>query len=219
VIRFNKKIETDNELVSGKRSSYAKVSLSYPVFQKISSIIIITIFIIGLLSISSVGVCRDFGKEEKKYYDIAKKLISKKDYVGAETILSIALKKHHSSVNLLVLRGRVRADFLSNYIEAIKDYSEAFKLAPKELPKEHWRRGLCYYNIGMYKMAVMDYTSSIKMAPDNAKVYIRRAKAYAKMGLIIEAQNDLIKARKVDTRWANEAELLLKRLRTGQDLP
>ncbi len=59
-------------------------------------------------------------------------------------------------------------------------------------------RGVAYKNTGNLEMAVVDYSSALKLAPDDALIFSNRANAYREMGRVEDALNDINKARSLN---------------------
>jgi len=55
-------------------------------------------------------------------------------------------------------------------------------------------RGVAYKNSGNMEMAIIDYTSALEMAPDDALLYSNRANAYRELGKTAEALQDINRA-------------------------
>jgi tetratricopeptide (TPR) repeat protein len=55
-------------------------------------------------------------------------------------------------------------------------------------------RGVAYKNTGNLEMAVIDYSSALEIAPDDALLYSNRANAYRELGRTAEGLQDINKA-------------------------
>ena len=83
--------------------------------------------------------------------------------------------------------GSYYFNYARDYERAIAQFSAAIKIAPNAL--RHRNRGLAYYSLGDYNNALNDFNESIRLDPNNAIVYLRRANVYRAQG-----KNDLADA-------------------------
>jgi tetratricopeptide (TPR) repeat protein len=85
---------------------------------------------------------------------------------------------------------------MQKYNLAIKDYSKAIELHPKDADA-HYFRGLAYSNLERHKEAIVDYTQVINLTidlSDIGHVYDNRAISYFELGELELALADLQKA-------------------------
>lgn len=68
---------------------------------------------------------------------------------------------------------------LKNYQAAIKDYTQAIQIAPKNV-NAYIKRGHAQYYIKKYQIAIDDYTTAIRLSPDSADTYENRGFVYEK---------------------------------------
>lgn len=66
-----------------------------------------------------------------------------------------------------------------NYQAAIKDYTQAIEIAPKNV-NGYIQRGYAQYYIQKYQAAIDDYTTAIRLSPDLADAYENRGFVYDK---------------------------------------
>ncbi|MEH2196727.1 toll/interleukin-1 receptor domain-containing protein [Nostoc sp.] len=76
--------------------------------------------------------------------------------------------------NNLLTQGQDKLD-RRDYKGAIKDYTQAIQLAPKNADA-YIKRGDARYWLKDYQGAIKDYTQAIQLAPKNADAYIKRGK-------------------------------------------
>lgn len=80
-----------------------------------------------------------------------------------------------------------------NYEAAIKDYTFLINHERKR-PRVDFMRGRVHYLLGNYDRAIQDFTSGIKMTPNNASLlYLARGRAYQAKGMDKEALQDFNK--------------------------
>jgi tetratricopeptide (TPR) repeat protein len=152
-----------------------------------------------------------------QYYDYAFKLQQKGLYIQADAVLTAGINKFPQARKLFYARGNLRNEYLRQYIFAAKDYTAVINLDLKNSPKALWRRGDCFYALGKYQHSIVDYTQSLKLIPSYDKVYIKRAKAYAKLGMIDKAKSDLKSAIKYGPEWEPQARALLEKILSGNN--
>lgn len=140
----------------------------------------------------------------ENYSDYARKLLAANQPRAAELKLSEGLFHYPRSIDLLILRGGVRLDYLKNYDGALQDYNKVLSINQKSHPKVYYRRGDIFFIKGMYALSVKEYTKCLNLMPNYPKVYIKRAKAYVKIGQREKAKGDLIKAVKLDQKCRGE---------------
>lgn len=138
------------------------------------------------------------------YAELARKLLAANQPLAAELKLGEGLTYYPRAIDLYVLRGGIRVDYLNNDYGALMDYNMALSINSKSQPKVYYRKGDIFFNKGMYANAVKEYSKCLNLMPNYPKVYIKRAKAYVKLGQKEKAKVDLIKAAKIDPRYRNE---------------
>lgn len=88
----------------------------------------------------------------------------------------------------------------NNYIQAIKEYTEAIQYAQKngedfELVYAYYQnRASCYLKRNEFSKAIPDFTYALKLKPENGATYTNRGIAYYKTGKKAEACRDWKKA-------------------------
>lgn len=164
------------------------------------------IFLIPMASFSKES------SEIEKYYSMGRKLMKKKNFPYANAVLSKGIKKHPYSLKLLYLRARLKHNYMEDYAGAAMDYSRVIKIDPDYNTKAFWRRGYCLYMLGRYELALKDYNYCLKVRPDYDKVFMLRAKAYAKLGLINRSRQDLEYLIKNHEKYADKAKQLYFRI-------
>lgn len=128
-----------------------------------------------------------------KYFEIGLKLYRQKRSKEADNVFSIAINKYPNVAKLHFWRAKLRQNYLGKYRDAIRDYSIVIKLTPNGgfTPKSYYMRGLCRYKFELYALAIKDYNNCFRLNPNYYRAYFDRAKAYAKLGMIKKARNDL----------------------------
>jgi tetratricopeptide (TPR) repeat protein len=154
-------------------------------------------------------------KEIEKCYNLSLSLQKKGLYTQAEDLLSKGISKFPKARKLYVARGHLRSLSLNKIIEAIEDYSIAIKLDYGKSAKVIYRRGRCFYALGLYKNSISDLTLSLKLLPGYSKAFMERAKAYAKLGELAKAKSDLQSAVKYGPKFENAARELWEKFLTG----
>ncbi len=81
----------------------------------------------------------------ENYTDYARKLLAANQPQAAELKISEGLIHHPRSIDLYILRGGVRVDYLKNYDGALQDYNKALSINPKSHPKVYYRRGDIFF--------------------------------------------------------------------------
>ena len=151
-----------------------------------------------------------------KYFVQAMKLQKQKKYKEADRVFSIGISKYSRAIKLYYFRAKLRQHYMGNFRDAISDYNIVIKLNPKYNPKAYWRRGACLCKFEQYEWAIRDFTSCLQLIPKYGRVYLLRAKAYAKLGMIEKARNDLKSATKYDPKYAKGAKDLWKKILEGR---
>lgn len=76
-----------------------------------------------------------------------------------------------------------------DYNGAIRDYTEAIRLAPEYI-RAYFNRGSAYRHVGEYERAIADYTDAIRLDPEHARAYNNRCWTYALLRRAQEALAD-----------------------------
>jgi tetratricopeptide (TPR) repeat protein len=155
-------------------------------------------------------------KAYDKYYAQAMKLQKQKRYKEADKVFSIGISKYPRAVKLYYFRAKLRQHYMGNCRDAIQDYSIVIKLNPRYNPKAYWRRGAGLCEFGQYEQAIRDYTNCLRLIPNYDRVHFLRAKAYAKLGMIEKARNDLKATVKCDPKYTKAARDLWKKILEGR---
>lgn len=155
-------------------------------------------------------------RDYDKYWDIAMKLQKQKRYKEADMVFSVAISKHPNVAKLYLMRGKFRQKSMRNHRDAISDYNIVIKIAPKSYPEAYWYRGACLYHFGLYEQAIRDYSNALRLNPRWGKLYLLRAKAYAKLGMIENARKDLKLAVKHSPVYTQRARDLMKKFLAGR---
>lgn len=100
------------------------------------------------------------------------------------------------------------------YELAVKDYSKAIELNPKDAPA-YLNRGRAYSNKKSFDLAALDYDKTIELNPKESTAYLNRGDLHEKRGNAPQAMSDYQKAVELDA--GNEsAKNNLKRLQDEQ---
>ena len=133
------------------------------------------------------------------------------EYKTAEDVV-ITLLKEISDKKYEVLLYRIRNVELikkkgndlyeqKNYQEAIKEYTKALELDPTNKKYNSIiliNRALCFQKIEKYNYTINDATQSIKINPNYARAYVKRANVFLKIKNFKAAMEDFEKAKKID---------------------
>lgn len=153
----------------------------------------------------------DEAKNYKKYYDQTMEFQREK----TDASLSAAIKKNPKNAGLYYQRALSR-EYGRKFQNAIRDYTMVIKLDLRSYPKARWHRGLCFYHLKLYHLAIRDYSCSLAVSPKCAKILSYRATAYLKIGMIGKAKKDLVTIIKYDPKYAPAARSTLKQLLMGR---
>lgn len=72
---------------------------------------------------------------------------------------------------------------------SIHHYSQAIALNPGQF-LDHWNRGYCHELLNQTRLAIIDYTHSIRLKPSHAKAYLYRSRALTQIGKLQLAHED-----------------------------
>ncbi|MEH2285271.1 MAG: tetratricopeptide repeat protein [Nostoc sp.] len=95
--------------------------------------------------------------------------------IGIAVLLGFANSSPEMQVNNLLSQGQDKLD-RRDYQGASQDYTEAIKIAPKNI-KAYIKRGHARHFLKDYQAAIKDYTQAIQIAPKNVDAYIKRGDA------------------------------------------
>jgi protein O-mannosyl-transferase len=90
---------------------------------------------------------------------------------------------------------------LSNYIQAIHDYSNAIDIQPDDV-NAYYNRGCAYTSLGNYRQAIEDLNRAIDIKPDYAYAYNGRGAAYNGFGNYKQAIEDYGRAIEIKPGYA-----------------
>jgi tetratricopeptide (TPR) repeat protein/S1-C subfamily serine protease len=150
-----------------------------------------------------------------------------KDYKQAIADLTQAIQLDPKDAIYYSLRGSIYSN-LKDYKQAISDLTETIRRDPKNAPytmqglrysefkdnkgllsgytglmsKAYATRGVTYYELKEYKLAIDDYTQAIKIDSQNAEYYAFRGGIYSFLKEYKQAIDDLTQAIKIDPKKA-----------------
>lgn len=124
---------------------------------------------------SLAGYNQTNNNQAKEYYDNGCDKVSRKDYAGAITDFSEAIKRDSGFIQAYENRG-VAKFYLKDNAGAISDYNKALKINPDDY-NTHARRGWAEFNIHEYVAAIADFTKALERSRDNAHYYNIRGQA------------------------------------------
>jgi tetratricopeptide (TPR) repeat protein len=91
---------------------------------------------------------------------------------------------------------------------AVRDYTEAIKLNPKNA-ESYNNRANAYSLLGKYDDAIKDYDEALKLEPKNARIYANRGAVKLRLGKSDEATKDLHRAVELEPGLKDKIEPLL----------
>ena len=153
--------------------------------------------------------------------------INLKDYKQAIADFTQAIQLDPKDAIYYSLRGSIYSE-LKDYKQAISDLTETIRRDPKNAPytmqglrysefkdnkgllsgytglmsKAYATRGVTYYELKEYKLAIDDYTQAIKIDSQNAEYYAFRGGIYSFLKEYKQAINDYTQAIKIDDKNA-----------------
>jgi tetratricopeptide (TPR) repeat protein len=133
------------------------------------------LIIMIVLLMSFIGYCQTNDKKAKEYYDNGCEKVTKKDFAGAITDFSEALKRDSGFIQAYENRG-VAKFYLKDNRGAIADYTRALKINPNDY-NTHGRRGWAEFYLQEYKDAITDFTKAIEGSRNNGQYYNIRGQA------------------------------------------
>jgi tetratricopeptide (TPR) repeat protein len=177
-------------------------------YFRIFSIFFIIFVLRVNLSAQSANIC-------DRYYEAAMEKLRKKNLEQSEQLFSVGISKCPNDIRLYYFRAKLRHHYMRKIILAIGDYSYVIKMNPHYNPKAFWRRGECFYMLGNYLGAIKDYNRCLKLIPEYGRVYMLRAKAFAKIGKKANALQDIDNAVRCDPKYKRRGQELRMRILQG----
>lgn len=116
------------------------------------------------------------GRYEEAGQDLAAAILRKKDYYDAYYMQGVAYL------------------WAGNASKSLESMNEALRLCPEPPYNYFHDRAIAFARLGDYKKAVADYTEAIRLNPASSDSYRNRGTLYRKLGLLPEAEMDLLKA-------------------------
>jgi tetratricopeptide (TPR) repeat protein len=132
-------------------------------------------FIIVVLLMSFAGYSQTKDKQAKEYYDNGCDKVFKKNYTGAITDFSEAIKRDSGFIQAYENRG-VAKFYLKDNMGAIVDYTKALGINPNDY-NTLGRRGWAKFNLQEYKEAIADFTKAIEGGRNDTRYYNIRGQA------------------------------------------
>jgi tetratricopeptide (TPR) repeat protein len=137
------------------------------------------LYLISVLFISFAGYGQTDDKIAKEYFNNGCDKVSGKDYIGAITDFSEALKRIPGFKQAYENRG-VAKYYLQDFMGAIGDYTKALEIDPNDY-NTYGRRGWAKFYIKDYRGVIADFTEAIKGSRDNDLYYNIRGQAKYKL--------------------------------------
>ncbi|PTY01559.1 hypothetical protein DB346_12485 [Verrucomicrobia bacterium LW23] len=125
---------------------------------------------------------------EESHTARAVRLVTEKDYAGAEKALTKAIEETPKNSELYHLRAHCR-QYLNEMKAAVDDMNEAIKLE-KEIASYYSLRGYLKICLGQYDEAIADLTESIRLKNDDNESFRTRGLAYYCKGDLDAALRD-----------------------------
>lgn len=157
-------------------------------------------------------------KYDNKYYNLAIQLQKKKQYKESETIFLKGINKNYKNPRLHFGYAKLKQNYMKDCQTAIREYTVVIKLMNKSPSnifmhaKSYYKRGNCLYDAGFYKFALSDYNNCFRLKPNYPRVYFSRAKVYAKLNMIREAEQDLKTLVKQSPKFKRAADNLWNKI-------
>ncbi len=95
--------------------------------------------------------------------------------IGVAVLLGLCNLLPEMQINNLLTQGQDKLD-RRDYQGASEDYTEAIKIAPKNI-NSYIQRGHARHFLKDYHAAIKDYTQAIQIAPENVTAYVKRGDA------------------------------------------
>lgn len=179
-------------------------------------ILVSSILFILMSALSFSVLAADNDMLFNKYWNEAVSLAKSNKVLEGEALLSAVILKNKNVPKLYLLRGKYRQKYSKNISGAISDYNILEKSTSSTPVETYWYRGMCYYEIKLYAQAVNDYSKAIRVNPAWGKMYLYRAKAYAKMNKVNESLRDLKMLVKYDPKYKKKAQDLYQKMIQGR---
>ena len=112
--------------------------------------------------------------------------------IGVAALLGFCSYSLEMQVNNLLSQGQDKLD-RQDYQGASEDYTEAIKIAPKNI-NAYIKRGHARHFLKDYQAAIKDYNQAIQIAPKNVQAYIKRGDARYSLKKYQAAIDDYTKA-------------------------
>ncbi|MEH2466973.1 tetratricopeptide repeat protein [Nostoc sp.] len=112
--------------------------------------------------------------------------------IGVTALLGFCSYSSQMQVNNLLSQGQDKLN-RQDYQGASKDYTEAIKIAPKNI-NAYIKRGHAHHFLKDYQAAIKDYNQAIQIAPKNVQAYIKRGDARYSLKKYQAAIDDYTKA-------------------------
>ena len=87
--------------------------------------------------------------------------------------------------------------------DPVTAYSKAIKINPKD-KNAYGERGVAYFRLGKYKLAIADFDKAVQLNPKNALAYYDRAISYNSLGDYNKAIGDLKVAAKLGDKISQD---------------
>lgn len=133
------------------------------------------LFIITVLLISFACYSQTKDKKAKEYYDNGCDKVFKKDFTGAITDFSDAIRHDSGFIQAYENRGVARF-YLKDNMGAIADYTKALEINPNDY-NTHGRRGVAKFYLQEYREAIADFNKAIEGNRNDAHYYNFRGQA------------------------------------------
>ena len=119
-----------------------------------------------------------------------------KNYQGSmeDCLNALSLNPNYGDIYLLI--GNIKFK-LSDYNEAIINYSKAIELMDKNNNNAYFHRGECYYKQGKFSEALADFNKAIEAKGNSSNAYKLRGEVKNQMRDILGAENDYKKSKEL----------------------
>ena len=139
--------------------------------------------------------------------------IEQKRFLKARRHLDDALRLDPYDANALYLYGNYYAHAQKNCRQAVAQYRKALNQNPS-LTEAHNNSGNCFAMAGAFDRAEFHFKMAAKLNPDMAAAHINLGRVYLAKNNLERAYWHLKEALKVDSKNAQEAEVLIRRIET-----
>jgi len=130
---------------------------------------------VSVLLISIALNSQTYNREAMKHYNSAMYKFFMKDYRGAITDYSDAIRHDSLFIQSYENMG-VAKYYLQDYQGAISDFNKALELNPEDY-NTYGRRGWAKFNLQDCRGAIFDFTKAIEGSQDKAQYYVVRGEA------------------------------------------